>query len=178
MRNPRVVLGAVLAAGAASALTGCVERKLVIRSDPPGAVLFLEDEEVPQTTPVEIPFDFDGVRRVRLQAPGHAVLETTAAIESRWYDWFPLDVFAQFLWPGTIVDEQAFDFPLEPYHMSNLTPEQLADARERLAALKLRAADYRAGGAEGPASAREVPAENSAGVEEEPPPPPPPASEK
>ena len=141
-------LASVVAAGAA--LTGCVERKLIVRSDPPGAILYLEDEQVAGQTPVEVPFEWDGVRRVRLQAPGHHVLETTAAIDARWYDWFPLDVFAQFLYPGTISDVRMFDYQLEPYVDRKATPAELEEQHATLDALKERADAYRAGGSEGP----------------------------
>ncbi|MCE9638492.1 MAG: PEGA domain-containing protein [Planctomycetes bacterium] len=169
MRTTRLSSGVVLAASVALVVGGCVERKLVIRSDPPGAIVSLEDTVLDQRTPLELPFDWDGVRRVTLQAPGYRTLQTTAAIDARWYDWFPLDAFAQFLYPGTIRDMRMFDFTLEPYHPLDkaLSPEQKADLRERMAALNERAEAYRTGGSEGPASSP------PAGAKDEPPPPPP-----
>ena len=99
----------------AAAATGCVQRKMIIRSDPPGAIVSLDDERLEGTTPIEVPFVWDGGRRVTLTAPGHEVLETTATLEERWYDYFPLDAFAEFVYPGTIEDVQEFDFKLRPY---------------------------------------------------------------
>lgn len=156
---------------AAAALPSCVERKLVIESDPPGAVVTLEDEVQEGRTPLEVPFHWDGVRRVTLAAPGHEVLETTADVEARWYDWFPLDVVAEFLWPMTIRDERRFEFRLKPYVESRADFEpHLPDLRARLAALKTRAAQHRAGGSDGPGGETAAPP-----AAEEPPPPPPPA---
>jgi hypothetical protein len=147
-----VLCTVAVAATALAGLPGCVERKLVIRSDPPGAIVSLEDQALPGRTPIEIPFEWDGVRRVTLQAEGHRVLETTADIESRWYDWFPLDAFAQFLYPGTIRDVRVFDYRLEPYVPveQHTTREQAAELDERMAALKERADSYRTGGSAGP----------------------------
>src|SRR4051812_22573378 len=100
------------AAALATALTlpGCVERKMMIRSDPPGALISLDGQDAELRTPAEIPFDFGGTRAVTLTAPGHKVLETTAKLEDPWFTYFPLDVFAEFLYPGTIEDTQVFTY--------------------------------------------------------------------
>jgi hypothetical protein len=136
-------LAAVLAATA-----GCVERKMVIRSDPPGALISLDGKDTELRTPAEIPFDFGGTRAVTLSAPGHRILETTAELDDPWFTYFPLDIGADLLWPGTIEDVQAFDYVLQPY--GQLTDEMRAEAKKRLAELKLRAEEYRAGGSDGP----------------------------
>jgi len=144
-----VLVAALVVAG----LPGCVQRRFVIRSDPPGALVSLEDEPVSVPTPVEIPFEFDGVRRVTLTAPGHHVLVTRAALESRWYDWFPLDFAAEFLWPGTIDDLQEFSYTLEPYAVPldrPLTEEELAALRVKLDELGARAEEHRRAGAQDP----------------------------
>lgn len=144
----------LVAMGAAAVLAsaGCVERKMVVRSDPPGAVLTLDGTDTELRTPAEIPFDFGGTRAVALTAPGHKVLETTAKLEDPWFTWFPLDIGAEFLWPGTIHDVQTFDFKLEPYARS-VPQDQLAGLKQKLADLKLRAAEHRAAGSEGPGGA-------------------------
>jgi len=148
------VAAAVVAAG------GCVERKMMIRSDPPGAVITLDGERLPDRTPAEVPFDFGGTRGVTLSAPGYRLCEATAEVEDPWFTYFPLDVFAQFLWPGTIEDVQTFDFALERY--GSASPEMKDAAKRKLDELKRRAESFRAGGSEGP---------------REPPPPPPPAED-
>jgi hypothetical protein len=124
---------------------------MVIRSDPPGALITLDGEETELATPAEVPFDFGGTRGVTLIAPGHRVLETTADLCDPWFTYFPLDIAAEFLWPGTIRDVQTFQYTLEPY-AAGMTAELAADAKKRLGELKLRAAEHRAGGAAGPGS--------------------------
>ena len=169
---------ALLATGllAAALLPGCVERKLVIRSDPPGAIVLLEDEVQQGRTPLTVPAEWDGTRRVTLQAPGYRVLDTTAEVESRWYDYFPLDVFAQFLWPGTIREDVVRDFHLEPYQSEeqHFSEAQLADMRARMTELTARGEAYRAGDSTGPGKA--APGAESGPAQDAPPPPPPPAS--
>ena len=141
----------------AVAAGGCVERKMMIRSDPPGAVITLDGERLENRTPAEVPFDFGGTRGVTLSAPGYRLLDATAEVEDPWFTYFPLDVFAEFLWPGTIEDVQQFDYALVPYGRESAESDDAV--RRKLDELKLRAESFRAGGAEGP---------------REPPPPPPP----
>ncbi len=131
-----------------SSLMGCVERRMVVRSDPDGAQLLLELDEIEGRTPVEIPFEFGGVRNVTLIKPGFKVLETTADLEERWFAYFPLDFFAEVLWPGTIEDVQEFDFTLEAYE--DYDESQDADNKRRIAELRERAEAHRRGGARGP----------------------------
>ena len=138
------------------ALAGCVERKMLIRSDPPGALITIDGEATQLRTPAEIPFDFGGTRAVTLSSPGRKLLETTAEIHDPWFTYFPLDIGAEFLWPGTIHDVQTFDYKLEPY--AQWTPDRLSDTKKLLSDLKLRAEEYRAGGSEGPGKVAPPPA--------------------
>jgi len=131
-----------------SSLMGCVERRMVVRSDPDGAQLLLELDEIEGRTPVEIPFEFGGLRNVTLIKPGFKVLETTAELEDRWFAYFPLDFFAEVLWPGTIEDVQEFDFTLEAYE--DYDESQDADNKRRIAELRERAEAHRRGGSRGP----------------------------
>jgi len=163
----RMKSSTLLRAGSAAALTalapalgGCVERKMIIRSDPPGALITLDGVDTEHVTPAAIPFDFGGTRAVTLTAPGRRVLETTAKLEDPWFTYFPLDVGAEFLWPCTIEDVQTFDYKLEGYEP--LDRSAIPELRKRLDEVKLRAAGYRAGGSEGPDAAPppEAPSEN------------------
>jgi hypothetical protein len=144
---------------AAAASGGCVERKMMIVSDPPGAAITLDGVDTELVTPAEIPFDFGGTRAVTLIAPGKRVLETTAKLEDPWFTYFPLDIGAEFLWPGTIHDVQTFDYKLESYEP--LDRSKIPELQKRLDEVKLRAAQYRAGGAEGPGAVPPRPAEQA-----------------
>lgn len=146
---------AALLAAALVLVAGCVERKMVLRSDPPGALITLDGTETEERTPAEIPFDWGGTRGVSLSAPGHKVLDTTAELREPWFTWFPLDIVAEFVVPWTIHDVQTFDFKLEPYYAldKSLTDEQRGDLKRKIGELKLRAEEYRAGGSQGPGRA-------------------------
>ena len=104
---------------------GCVERKLLIRTEPPGAVVLL-DNKVVGTSPLEESFTFYGARKV--EARWDPFLSTTerfrTAGETRylnapWYQWFGLDLFFEFIWPFTITDERVFEFKLEPLEVED-----------------------------------------------------------
>ncbi len=58
--------------------TGCIERLITVSSQPPGALVYLNDEEVGRT-PVTVPFRFYGVYDVRLEHEGDWMSEADAA---------------------------------------------------------------------------------------------------
>jgi hypothetical protein len=146
MRTPRTAPFLVCAALAALAAGGCVERKLLLRTDPEGAAIRLNGEELAAVTPVELPAPFDGPNRVQFSAPGHAPREVVAEVPTRWYDRFPLDLVAEFLWPGTIRETVTVDTRLEPYVplSERLSEEQLNSLRSRMDALGPRSDEARA----------------------------------
>ncbi len=56
-------------------LSGCVERTISITSEPDGALVYLNDEEVGRT-PVTVPFLYYGTYDVRLEKDGYRPLWT------------------------------------------------------------------------------------------------------
>jgi len=117
--------------------TGCVERALVVRSDPPGAKVFVDGREI-GTTPARLPFEHYGTRevmvRMEVREPGgdHTPLApVTRMVElaAPWYQWFPIDLFSEFLWPGTIVDERVVEVALVPHTREELIERYEASAR-------------------------------------------------
>lgn len=93
---------------------GCVERTLKIQTDPPGALVTVNDEEV-GVSPARVLFlwygDYDLIFRKR----GYETLKTSYRIHPPWYQWPPLDLIAETLIPFTIRDEQELPtFTLKP----------------------------------------------------------------
>ena len=64
---------------------GCVQRTLTIHSEPPGALVFLNDEEVGRT-PLTVPFTWYGVYDVRMEKDGYLPLWTTAEAKAPLWD--------------------------------------------------------------------------------------------
>ena len=97
----------------------CVERKLFIRSDPPGAEVCLSGRKAGQT-PLTVPFDYYGTRDVEMRLDGCKAVRKHVEVPAPWYQYFPLDLFTDLLWPGTIEDVHEVFFVLEPYSAGDL----------------------------------------------------------
>ena len=78
----------------AAAASGCVERTLSITSEPRGALVYLNDEEVGRT-PLEVPFTFYGTYDVRLEAAGHKPLWTMQEAKAPFWETPGIDLFAE-----------------------------------------------------------------------------------
>jgi hypothetical protein len=102
-------------------LGGCVERKITVVSDPPGALAYLNDQEIGRT-PVTTPFLWYGDYDVRLRydkpagpgnaEPQHYYLHTHRRAEAPAYEWIGPDLFAEVL-PFDLKDEKVWAFVLE-----------------------------------------------------------------
>jgi hypothetical protein len=94
-------------------LGGCVERKLTINTEPTGAVVVLNDEEI-GTSPVTTSFEWYGDFDVRISKQGFETLKTHRKLKRPSHDYFPLDFFANCLNPKRIVDSYEWSFTLAP----------------------------------------------------------------
>ncbi len=102
-----------LLASATCALTGCVERRYTIRTDPPGALAIVNGEPI-GTTPVSKSFTFYGDRNVRLIKEGYETQDVVAKFSAPWYDNLLTEFFTENLNPYTFRDEVEFNYKLEP----------------------------------------------------------------
>lgn len=100
-------------------LAGCVRRTLTIETDPQGAMVFLNDQEV-GATPVSTDFTWYGDYDVVLRKDGYETLHTHVKVKTPWYQVPPIDFFADVLWPGRIHDHRFARFMLVPW----VAPEQ------------------------------------------------------
>jgi hypothetical protein len=73
---------------------GCVQRTLTIRSNPPGAQLYLNGVEVGRT-PISRDFLWYGTYDVELRKEGYETLKTTGKVIAPWWQWVPIDFFAE-----------------------------------------------------------------------------------
>ena len=91
---------------------GCVHRQLTIRSEPPGAVIFMNDKRV-GVTPHTYDFVWYGSYRMTLEKPGYERLEDRVLIKAPFYLWIPFDFVIEAL-PVTIRDTKALSYQLVP----------------------------------------------------------------
>ena len=96
---------------AACFTAGCVRRTLTINTEPAGALVFLNDEEIGRT-PVTTDFTWYGDYDVIIRHQGHQTLSTHLNVLPPWYQLPPIDFVAEVLWPGRIVDARSYGFTL------------------------------------------------------------------
>ncbi len=114
LRQVCELLTSVCAGAACLLLTGCVERTAKIRTDPPGALVMVNDEEV-GVSPVKFSFQWYGDYDILVRKAGYATLKTHYRIDAPWYEWPPFDLIAETLVPTMIRDEHVLPtFTLEP----------------------------------------------------------------
>ena len=129
------MVGTVGLLGAMVMGAGCLQRTLVITSEPAGAVVWVNDVEVGRT-PVETSFTFYGDYDVRLRLDGYEPLSTHRVAATPWYEYAPIDFFAQAV-PGGVETRIAWHFELEPLQERALSgPEAEAALLERAGELR------------------------------------------
>jgi len=139
--SSRLLLGAaaLLLAGAS---TSCrTQREFVFESQPPGAQVRLDGELVGRT-PLTLPFEAYGIRRVTILRKGYRSYSEDWAIDTPWYSQFPLDYFSEILLPFGWEDIHRLEVVLEPYTGEVHEPDFQAVLR--------RAESLRRGGPDGP----------------------------
>lgn len=114
------MLVAVVALAAATGLSGCVERRYTIRTDPPGALVIANGEPI-GTTPVSKSFTFYGDRTFRIIREGYETKDIIAQFPAPWYDNLLTEAFTENLIPYTFRDEIEFNYKLDPAQPADRT---------------------------------------------------------
>ena len=85
---------------------GCrAHRYLAISSTPPGAEVRLDDEVVGRT-PLRVPFEHYGTRRVTYYLAGYRTYTRRIRLRAPWYARFPLDIVSEVLLPFGFTDRR------------------------------------------------------------------------
>ena len=111
-----VVLGVALLLGSA---TGCVRRRLLVRTGPPGALVSV-DNQIIGASPAASPFTFYGTREIRVEKDGYRTETIRRKLNPPWYEYPPLDFITETLWPFEIRDERVIDIELVPKEIDPL----------------------------------------------------------
>ena len=93
-------------------LSGCLERTVTITSEPPGALVVLNDEEIGRT-PVETGFRYFGVYDVRLQREFFETLTTEKEAVAPIWEYPGIDLLA-IAAPWRVRTHLKWHFDLEP----------------------------------------------------------------
>jgi len=105
-----------------------------ISSQPPGARVFVNDEEVGQT-PVKFTFLWYGDYDLLLRKEGYETLRTHYRVNPPWYQWPPFDLIAETLIAGTIHDVHE----LPTYELTPAAIPPTAEVVQRAVELRERA---------------------------------------
>ena len=79
---------------------GCVQRRMTVRSNPPGALVYVDDYQI-GTTPVSTDFVYYGTRKIRLIKDGYDTLTVQQPFPVPWYEIFPLDFVTEISYRST-----------------------------------------------------------------------------
>lgn len=92
--------------------SGCVRRTIMITSEPPGVLVWVNDREIGRT-PVDIDFEFYGVYDVRLELAGYEPMMTFGKAAPPWWDGVGADFFAELV-PADLHSEVRWHYDLAP----------------------------------------------------------------
>ncbi len=109
--------------------SGCVRRRLNVRSNPPGALVYVDNQQI-GTTPCGVDFTYYGTREIRLVKAGYETLTVNQPIPTPWYQIPPLDFVSENLVPNKIRDDRTVAFDLAPQVI--VPTQQLVDRANQL----------------------------------------------
>ena len=76
---------------------------MTVRTNPPGALVYVDDYEI-GTTPVSTDFTYFGTREIRIAKDGYETLTVMQPISTPWYEYPPVDFITENFVPGKIRD--------------------------------------------------------------------------
>jgi hypothetical protein len=118
--HQRVAIAACLAVVCWLGATGCVRRRLTVRSNPPGAQVFVDNQEI-GTTPCSASFVYYGTRSITVMKDGYRTEKILQKINPPWYEIPPLDFISENLVARETRDERLVDVQLVP---EEIVPQQ------------------------------------------------------
>lgn len=111
------------------AISGCVVRELIIKSDPPGATVYLNGRKT-GVTPFRKTFDFYGARQVELRMHGYKTFRKIVTPPVPWYEFFPLDLFFEVVIPVRLYDRHEYTFTLDA--LPDRPPQELLERANKV----------------------------------------------
>lgn len=96
--------------------SGCVRRRLNLQTNPPGAMVYVDNQLV-GTTPCSMDFTYYGTRELRFLKPGYETLTVNQPIPAPWWQVPPLDFFTDNFALHKIRDNRSVSYNLEPQMM-------------------------------------------------------------
>jgi hypothetical protein len=85
--------------------TGCIRKRMTIRTSPPGAMVYIDKQPI-GLTPVSTTFTYYGTRSFEIVRDGYRTEKFLRKINPPWYAIPPLDFASETLWPFEQRDER------------------------------------------------------------------------
>jgi hypothetical protein len=104
---------AILLLAGIGLFSGCVERRYTIRSDPPGATVIVNGEEI-GPAPASKSFVYYGDREISLMLDGYQTKTVIQPIKAPWWDNIVTEFFTENIIPVSLRDEREFKYQLVP----------------------------------------------------------------
>src|SRR5260370_28645753 len=95
-------------------LTGCVERRFIITTEPPDAIVYDEKGLPMGASPTDREFVYYGDYQFTLVQDGYETMVVREKVRAPWYEWFLLDFFSENVIPWTLRDIRRFNYQLQP----------------------------------------------------------------
>jgi len=92
------------------AVGGCVQRQLTVTSEPAGALVYMNDQEVGRT-PFTRDFIWYGRYEVAVRKDGYDSLKTHTSVYAPFWQWVPLDLPMELL---PVTDREHISYALRP----------------------------------------------------------------
>jgi hypothetical protein len=93
--------------------SGCVSRRLTIRTDPPGALVRVSGENI-GFSPVSKDFTYYGTYEVELVKDGYETAKVYQKIKPPWYQRFPLDFVSDNFLPFRVTNRNEYLYRMKP----------------------------------------------------------------
>ncbi|WP_417381575.1 PEGA domain-containing protein [Gimesia sp.] len=93
--------------------SGCVHRRMTIRSIPSGALVKVDGDEIGYT-PVSVDFTYYATREITLTKDGYETQSVMQKVKTPWYQVFPLDAVSDNLLPFEVTNRHEFTYQLQP----------------------------------------------------------------
>jgi PEGA domain len=109
----RRLMAAMLLSLGITLCSGCVTRRYTVRTDPPGALVIVNDEAL-GPAPASRSFVYYGNRKITLILDGYETKTLIQPINAPWWDNYLTEFFTENIVPWVIDDEREFTYKLEP----------------------------------------------------------------
>lgn len=125
MRSVSLLMVAILLTSS----VGCVDRRFIVTTNVPGAQVYMDDKPV-GASPADGRWEYSGYYKFTAVAPGYEPTVKRIRFRPRWFEYPPLDFFAEVLYPFRIEDVRQVELELFPVKPVN--QEAIIDDAESL----------------------------------------------